>query len=74
MAFHPRSFEDAPDGVGWAIDLSCGIIRVAMEHGCQAMGNAKARAVAWNLPDPVPIHREPLYTPRRDLVAKYPLF
>jgi len=61
-----------PDRVGWAIDLSCGIIRVAMEHGCQAMGNAKARAVAWNLPDPVPIHREPLYTPRRDLVAKYP--
>ena len=28
-------------------------------------GNGKARAVAWNLPDPVPVHREPIYTPRR---------
>ena len=35
-------------------------------------GNGKARAVAWNLPDPVPVHREPIYTPRADLVAKYP--
>jgi formate dehydrogenase major subunit len=61
-----------PDAVGWAVDLSFGIIRVAMEHGCQAMGNAKARALAWNLPDPVPVHREPIYTPRRDLVAQFP--
>jgi formate dehydrogenase major subunit len=61
-----------PDGVSWAVDLSFGIIRVAMEHGCMAYGNAKARAVAWNLPDPVPVHREPIYSPRRDLVAKYP--
>ena len=34
-------------------------------------GNAKARAVAWNLPDPVPMHREPIYTlaprPRRQV-------
>jgi formate dehydrogenase major subunit len=28
-------------------------------------GNGKARTVAWNLPDPVPTHREPIYTPRR---------
>src|SRR3546814_13943286 len=28
--------------------------------------------LAWNLPDPVPVHREPIYTPRVDLVAKYP--
>lgn len=61
-----------PDAVGWAVDLSCGIIRVCMEHGVLAYGNAKARAVAWNLVDPVPIHREPIYTPRRDLVAQYP--
>ncbi|MBU8538562.1 formate dehydrogenase subunit alpha [Falsiroseomonas tokyonensis] len=56
----------------WATDLSCGIIRVAMEHGCVPYGNAKARAVAWNLPDPVPVHREPIYTPRTDLIAQYP--
>ena len=35
-------------------------------------GNAKARAVVWNFPDGVPQHREPLYSPRPDLVAKYP--
>ncbi|HYF06749.1 MAG TPA: molybdopterin-dependent oxidoreductase, partial [Acetobacteraceae bacterium] len=56
----------------WATDLSMGIIRVTMEHGVMAYGNAKARAVAWNLPDPVPIHREPIYTPRTDLVAEFP--
>ena len=62
----------APDGVGWAVDLSGGIIRVCLEHGVMAYGNAKARAIAWNLPDPVPVHREPIYTIRPDLVAKYP--
>jgi formate dehydrogenase major subunit len=61
-----------PDAVGWAIDLSGGIIRVALDHGCIPFGNGKARAVAYNLPDPVPVHREPIYSPRTDLVAKYP--
>ncbi len=61
-----------PNGVGWAVDLSGGIIRVCLEHGVMAYGNAKARAVAWNLPDPIPVHREPIYTVRPDLVAKYP--
>jgi len=61
-----------PDGVGWAVDLSCGIIRVALEHGCIPFGNGKARVNAWQLPDPVPVHREPIYSPRPDLVAKYP--
>jgi formate dehydrogenase major subunit len=28
----------------------------------------------WTFPDPVPIHREPLYTSRRDLVEKYPTY
>jgi formate dehydrogenase major subunit len=60
------------DRASWATDLSGGIIRVAMEHGCMHYGNGKARANAWNLPDPVPVHREPIYTPRTDLIAKYP--
>jgi formate dehydrogenase major subunit len=60
------------DAVSWAIDLSGGIQRVAMAHGCIHYGNGKARANAWNLPDPIPVHREPIYTPRPDLVAKYP--
>ncbi len=58
--------------VSWAIDLSGGIQRVAIAHGCSPFGNGKARANAWNLPDPVPTHREPIYSPRVDLVAKYP--
>jgi formate dehydrogenase major subunit len=60
------------DRVSWQTDLSGGIQRVAVQHGCAPFGNGKARAVAWNLIDPVPIHREPIQTPRRDLVAKYP--
>jgi formate dehydrogenase major subunit len=58
--------------VSWATDLSGGIQRVCMERGIIHYGNGKARAVAWNLPDPIPVHREPLYTPRVDLVARFP--
>ncbi|MCW2236087.1 formate dehydrogenase subunit alpha [Azospirillum canadense] len=60
--------------VSWTTDLSGGIQRVAIKHGLNPCGNAKARCVAWNFPDPVPVHREPLYTPRRDLVASYPTY
>ncbi|MGA8033653.1 MAG: formate dehydrogenase subunit alpha [Casimicrobiaceae bacterium] len=62
----------AADGKNWKTDLSGGIQRVAMKHGCHPFGNAKARAVVWNFPDGIPQHREPLYSPRPDLVAKYP--
>jgi formate dehydrogenase major subunit len=58
--------------VSWSVDLSGGIQRVALKHGCVPFGNGKARAVAWNLPDPIPVHREPIYSPRPDLVADYP--
>jgi formate dehydrogenase major subunit len=61
-----------PDVVSWATDLSGGIQRVAIAHGCAPYGNAKARMIAWNLPDPIPVHREVIYTSRPDLVAKYP--
>jgi formate dehydrogenase major subunit len=61
------------EGKNWKNDSSGGIIRVAMKnHGCHPFGNAKARAVVWNFPDAVPIHREPLYGNRPDLMAKYP--
>jgi formate dehydrogenase major subunit len=64
----------AAEGKNWKTDLSGGIQRVAIQHGAPPFGNAKARAVVWTFPDPVPLHREPLYTPRRDLVAKYPTY
>ncbi|VAW11875.1 Formate dehydrogenase-O, major subunit [hydrothermal vent metagenome] len=59
------------DKVNWKVDLSGGIQRVAISHGCAPYGNAKARVNVWTFPDPIPLHREPLYTPRRDLVAEY---
>jgi formate dehydrogenase major subunit len=63
----------AAEGKNWKTDLSGGIQRVVMKvHGCHPFGNAKARAVVWNFPDPVPLHREPLFGTRPDLVAKYP--
>jgi len=63
----------AAEGKNWKTDLSGGIIRVVMKnHGCHPFGNAKARAVVWNFPDPIPQHREPIYGTRPDLVAKYP--
>ncbi|MFT6772742.1 MAG: formate dehydrogenase major subunit [Paracoccaceae bacterium] len=62
------------DSVNWKTDLSGGIQRVAIKHECAPFGNAKARAVVWTFPDPVPLHREPLYSSRRDLVADYPTY
>ncbi len=66
--------EIAGPKTNWKTDLSGGIQRVAIEHGCAPYGNAKARCVVWEFPDPVPIHREALYTNRRDLVADYPTY
>ena len=61
------------EGKNWKTDLTGGIQRVVMQvHGCHPFGNAKARAVVWNFPDPIPQHREPLYGTRPDLMAKYP--
>jgi formate dehydrogenase major subunit len=63
-----------PDAVAWSTDLSAGIIRVAILHGCAPFGNGKARANVWNFPDPIPTHREPLYSPDRQMVSKYPTY
>lgn len=63
----------AAEGKNWKTDLSGGIQRVTMKvHGVHPWGNAKARALVWNFPDGVPLHREPIYGTRPDLVAKYP--
>ncbi len=65
--------QKAAEGKNWKTDLSGGMIRVFMKnHGCHPFGNAKARAVVWNFPDPIPQHREPVYGTRPDLIAKYP--
>jgi formate dehydrogenase major subunit len=62
------------EGKNWKTDLSGGIIRVAIAHGCAPFGNGRARASVWNFPDPVPVHREPIYSPRPDLVERYPTY
>lgn len=56
------------NSTNWRFDPSGGILRVALAHGCAPSGNGKARAMVWNFPDPVPVHREPVLTLRRDLV------
>ncbi|MCR9255230.1 MAG: formate dehydrogenase subunit alpha [Alphaproteobacteria bacterium] len=70
----PADFDEKAAKVNWKVDLSGGIQRVAIAHECAPFGNAKARAVVWTFPDPIPLHREPLYTNRRDLVADYPTY
>ncbi|MDN3519249.1 molybdopterin-dependent oxidoreductase [Aquisalimonas lutea] len=62
------------EGRNWKTDLSGGLQRVAIKHGLAPFGNAKARCMVWNFPDGVPVHREPLYTPRYDLVSDYPTY
>jgi formate dehydrogenase major subunit len=69
-----EAYDKKIGGVNWKVDLSGGIQRVAIKHEAAPFGNAKARTVVWTFPDPIPLHREPLYTPRRDLVAKYPTY
>jgi formate dehydrogenase major subunit len=65
--------QKAAEGKNWKTDPSGGIIRVAMQvHGVHPFGNARARAVVWNFPDPIPQHREPLFSTRPELVAMYP--
>ena len=62
------------EGKNWKTDLSGGIQRVVIKHGCAPFGNGRARCNVWTYPDPIPLHREPLYTPRFDLVKKYPTY
>src|SRR3546814_17008501 len=57
------------DKVSWKTDLSGGIQRVAVKHGCAPFGNGKARAVAWHFPAPVPVHPQPLHPQRRDQIG-----
>ncbi|MFT5702087.1 MAG: formate dehydrogenase major subunit [Desulforhopalus sp.] len=67
-------FTDVVPGTNWKTDLSQKTIKDAISRGMAPFGNARARCVVWNFPDKVPIHREPLHSPRPDLVAKYPTY
>ena len=67
-------FKDVVPGTNWKTDLSQKTLKTAIARGMAPFGNARARCVVWNFPDQVPIHREPLHTPRRDLVESYPTY
>jgi formate dehydrogenase major subunit len=58
----------------YATDLSGDPIKEARGKGMAPWGNGRARIKAWNIPDPIPIHREPIHSPRPDLIAKYPTY
>ena len=45
-----------------------------MQAGLCPYGNGKARTVVWEWIDKVPKHREPLHSPRPDLIAQYPTY
>ncbi len=61
-------------GKNWKVDTSGIIAKKCMEFGIAPYGNAKARAKVWTFPDQIPMHREPLHTPRPDLAKKYPTY
>ena len=61
-------------GKSWANDLTNILVDKALEAGLSPCGNGKARTVVWEWIDKVPKHREPLHTPRPDLIAKYPTY
>ena len=66
--------EKAKIGSSWSDDYSGIINQKCREFGICPCGNARARAKVWEFADPIPLHREPLHSPRWDLVQKYPSF
>jgi len=61
-------------GKNWKVDTSNIIAEKCMEAGVAPYGNARARAKVWTFPDQIPMHREPLHSPRADLAKKYPSY
>ena len=61
-------------GKNWKVDHSGIIQEKCRAAGVAPYGNAKARTIVWTFPDPIPLHREPIHSPRPDLVEKYPTY
>jgi formate dehydrogenase major subunit len=70
---YPEFSGVVPD-TNWKTDLSQETIKEALRRGMAPFGSARARCLVWTFPDQVPIHREPLHTPRPDLIEKYPTY
>lgn len=61
-------------GRNFATDLSGILLEKGIALGLSPYGNGKARALAWNFPDQIPLHREPIHSPFPELVKAYPSF
>src|SRR5258706_12265811 len=55
-----------PHAGSWALDPSGGIPRVALAPRCIHYGHRQARGHPWELPHPLPVHRQPIFTARPD--------
>jgi formate dehydrogenase major subunit len=55
-------------------DFTQGPIKKALGEGRSPYGNGRARFKSWNIPDPIPTHREPIHSPRPDLIVKWPTY
>ena len=60
--------------VNWKTDLSGKIFEDAIALGLAPYGNGRARMRIPKWDDGVPTHREPIHTPRPDLIAKFPTY
>ena len=59
----------------WKTDITGKTAEEAIAKGIAPYGNGRARINAWNLKDdPVPKHREPIHSPRPDLIAAWPTY
>lgn len=60
--------------VNWKTDLSGKIYESYLSKGLAPYGNGRARMRIWGWDDQVPTHREPIHTPRPDLISKFPTY
>lgn len=67
-------FTEVVPGTSWRTDLTRQTVTEALARGMAPSGNGRARCLAWNFPDQVPIHREPLHSPRPELIESYPTY
>ncbi len=67
-------FKNVVPGTNWKTDLSQETLKNAISRGMAPFGNARARCIVWTFPDQIPIHREPLHSPRPDLIKRYPTY
>ncbi len=65
---------DGTDGPGWKKEIDADFKSLLDQNICPS-GAGRARFRAWDLlPDTIPVHREPIESPRPDLIARYPTY